>query len=108
MTLFGKARVAVWWWGRNQASNEHPNRNTWLVRSPIHCGELSEDDEWDVIHQHAGKNLGFRNALKLFRRHISSIAATAEAVSVALGAPFLRSDFFIGSETWGVRLNEVA
>merc|ERR1712032_1736715 len=30
------------------------------------------------------------------------------AIAVSVGAPFLRSDFFLGSEKWGVRLNEVA
>merc|ERR1711971_67438 len=37
-----------------------------------------------------------------------AMAQAAEAISKAVGAPFLRSDFFVGSEKWGVRLNEVA
>lgn len=36
------------------------------------------------------------------------MAQIAESVATAFGAPFLRSDFFVGSERWGVRLNEVA
>lgn len=36
------------------------------------------------------------------------MAAAAETIATAVGAPFLRSDFFVGSEKWGVRLNEVA
>jgi len=36
------------------------------------------------------------------------MAAAAESIAKALGAPFLRSDFFVGSDKWGVRLNEVA
>lgn len=36
------------------------------------------------------------------------MAATTEALAAAVGAPFLRADFFVGSPTMGVRLNEVA
>jgi len=36
------------------------------------------------------------------------MAKAAECIATAVGAPFLRSDFFIGSERWGIRLNEVA
>jgi hypothetical protein len=60
------------------------------------------------VHEHVGDNPGFEKALKLFRSHIVNIAACAEAFAVAVGAPFLRCDFFIGSPQWGVRLNEVA
>lgn len=56
----------------------------------------------------AGCNPGFDKALNLFKRNISAITTTAEAVAVAFGAPFLRVDFFVGSPKWGVRLNEVA
>lgn len=109
IVLWGKARLAVWWWGRNVGGpGENPARNAWLVRRPLLPGRLSEDDPWEAIHQHSGNNPGFEKALTLFERHIGSIAATAEAIAVAVGAPFLRSDFFVGSPTWGVRLNEVA
>merc|ERR1712190_529355 len=43
-----------------------------------------------------------------FRSSISVIANIAESVATAFGAPFLRTDFFVGCPKWGVRLNEVA
>jgi len=46
--------------------------------------------------------------LKLFLEAMPAMAATAESIAKAVGAPFLRSDFSVGSEKWGVRLNEVA
>mmetsp|Transcript_13178 Transcript_13178/g.23779 ORF Transcript_13178/g.23779 Transcript_13178/m.23779 type:complete len:582 (-) Transcript_13178:161-1906(-) len=107
--LWGKARLAVWWWGRNAGGpGENPARNAWLVRRLRVPGRLSEDDPWESIHQHTGNNPGFDKAITLFERHIVSIAATAEAIATAVGAPFLRTDFFVGSPTWGVRLNEIA
>jgi len=108
VVLWGKARIAVWWWGRNVAPGECPSRNAWLVRRPARRGELSDEDDWQVAHGHTGHNPGFNRALALFERHISSMAATAEAIAGAFGAPFLRADFFVGSAQWGVRLNEVA
>ena len=37
-----------------------------------------------------------QEAMELFRTHISAISACAEAIAVAVGAPFLRCDFFVG------------
>eukprot|EP00401_Gymnodinium_catenatum_P076409 CAMPEP_0117491466 /NCGR_PEP_ID=MMETSP0784-20121206/18082_1 /TAXON_ID=39447 /ORGANISM="" /LENGTH=597 /DNA_ID=CAMNT_0005286259 /DNA_START=16 /DNA_END=1807 /DNA_ORIENTATION=+ len=108
VVLWGKVRLALWWWGRGSQPDEFPNRNVWLVRRPIRVGELSKEDDWELIHEHTGANLGFDRAVELFRSHISSIAAAAEALAVAVGAPFLRVDFFVGDPTWGLRLNEVA
>lgn len=109
IALWGKARMGLWWWGRNAgAANEAPHRNVWLVRKPAKGGELADSDGWEVIHEHSGKNPGFENALALFRRHMPAMAATAEVMAKAFGAPFLRCDFFVGSAEWGVRLNEVA
>jgi len=108
VVLWGKARVAVWWWGRNPSQNEMPRRNAWLVRKQAKRGVLSEDDEWEAVHQHTGENPGFNRALELFTENMSAIAATAEAIATAVGAPFLRTDFFVGSPEWGIRLNEVA
>lgn len=108
VVLWGKARLAVWWWGHGQGPEEHPGRNTWFVRCPIIRGELNDADQWQVVHQHVGRNVGFERALELFKRHLPSIIATAEGVACAFGAPFLRVDFFVGSPRWGVRLNEVA
>jgi len=108
IVLWGKARLAVWWWGRSDSPGEQPNRNAWLVRRPRVVGEISNDDDWQVIHNHLGHNPGFDKALELFERHISAMAVTAEAVAGAFGAPFLRIDFFVGNPRWGIRLNEVA
>lgn len=108
IVLWGKARLALWWWGRGSATEEFPQRNAWLIRHPSKDGELTDGDEWEVIHEHAGNNPGFDKAVELFRAHISAVAACAEAIAVAVGAPFLRSDFFVGSPQFGVRLNEVA
>jgi len=109
IALWGKVRMGLWWWGRNAgAANEAPHRNVWLVRKPVQQGELGDADSWEVIHEHSGTNPGFENAVMLFRRHMPAMAATAEAMAKAFGAPFLRCDFFVGSAEWGVRLNEVA
>jgi len=107
VVLWGKARLALWWWGRGAAPEEFPNRNAWFVRRPTN-GVLTDQDQWQVVHEHTGSNPGFDRALELFQAHISAMAACAEAIAVAVGAPFLRSDFFVGSPRWGVRLNEVA
>merc|ERR1719181_1063899 len=37
VTLWGKARLGIWWWGRQlegaaPAPNRKPQRNTWIVR----------------------------------------------------------------------------
>jgi hypothetical protein len=71
-------------------------------------GEINDDDSWEVIHNHPGGNMGWENAVKLFKRFMPEMAAFTEALATALGAPFLRADFFVGSQKWGVRLNEVA
>jgi len=105
--LWGKARLALWWWGRGGAPDDMPHRNVWLVRRPTN-GALTDSDTWDFVHKHQGSNPGFEKAIDLFREHIHSMAACAEAIATTVGAPFLRSDFFVGSPRWGVRLNEVA
>jgi len=109
ISLWGKVRMGLWWWGRTAgAPGEAPQRNAWLVRKPMRRNQLSDDDDWQVIHEHEGENPGFETALALFRRHMPAMAATTEAIATAFGAPFLRCDFFVGSAEWGVRLNEVA
>jgi hypothetical protein len=107
VVLWGKARLAVWWWG-HAGTSPHCHRNVWLVRCPAQRGELGEADSWQVIHMHNGANLGFQKAIELFERHIAAMVELAEVIATAVGAPFLRSDFFVGSPQWGVRLNEVA
>merc|ERR1719291_1467146 len=109
VTLWGKARVGVWWWGRSaDASAGKPHRTAWLVRRPGAAGRAGGAEAWQPLHRHPGGNPGFHAALALFARAMPAMAAAAEAVARAVGAPFLRSDFFVGSERWGVRLNEVA
>lgn len=109
ISLWGKVRLALWWWGRGAgAPGESPQRNVWVIRRPSKPGQLSDDDSWEVLHEHQGSNPGFDRAIELFMRHIHAMAATTEAVATAVGAPFLRADFFVGSVKFGVRLNEVA
>jgi len=109
VALWGKARVGIWWWGTNaQQANMVPQRSAWLCRRQRQICELSDDDDWEVAHEHVGRNRGFDVALELFLRHMPAMAATTEHIATMVGAPFLRADFFVGSPEWGVRLNEVA
>eukprot|EP00933_Yihiella_yeosuensis_P064769 TRINITY_DN6828_c0_g1_i1.p1 TRINITY_DN6828_c0_g1~~TRINITY_DN6828_c0_g1_i1.p1 ORF type:complete len:607 (+),score=112.81 TRINITY_DN6828_c0_g1_i1:86-1906(+) len=108
IALWGKVRLAVWWWGRNsEASGEAPQRNVWFVRR-LQNGQITDDDEWEVLHEHQGHNQGFENAIAIFRKHMAAMAATTELIANSFGAPFLRADFFAGCPKRGVRLNEVA
>jgi len=95
ISLWGRVRVGVWWWG-----DLAPQRNAWIVRK--------SEDAWEALHEHDGQNPGFEAALNLFQLHMPKMAATTEHLSHAVGAPFLRADFFVGNEEFGVRLNEVA
>jgi len=108
VVLWGNAYIACWWWGRNASPSEVPHRNAWLVRQPAKRGAISEEDSWVLAHDHPGGNVGHDKAMELFQLHIREMADSAERVARAVGAPFLRTDFFVGSERWGVRLNEVA
>jgi len=109
LALWGKVRMGIWWWGRDASKEEFPQRNAWLVRHPVSDqDELSDADEWKVIHGHSGKNAGFDKAIELFRLHMPTMVTYCEKLATAVGAPFLRADFFVGSPKWGVRLNEVA
>eukprot|EP00928_Gymnodinium_smaydae_P006360 TRINITY_DN12246_c0_g1_i1.p1 TRINITY_DN12246_c0_g1~~TRINITY_DN12246_c0_g1_i1.p1 ORF type:complete len:584 (+),score=83.08 TRINITY_DN12246_c0_g1_i1:137-1753(+) len=108
ITLWGKARIGVWWWGRYLPGRDDALRTTWIVRRPKQRGVLSDDDDWEIAHMHQGHNPGYEASLRLFKQAMPTMALAAEAIATAVGAPFLRSDFFIGSERWGVRLNEVA
>eukprot|EP00927_Polykrikos_kofoidii_P045031 TRINITY_DN3889_c0_g1_i1.p1 TRINITY_DN3889_c0_g1~~TRINITY_DN3889_c0_g1_i1.p1 ORF type:complete len:729 (+),score=92.09 TRINITY_DN3889_c0_g1_i1:78-2264(+) len=108
VTLWGKARLGIWWWGNAKKGNQHAGRNAWFVRRPASAGKLSDSDTWEVVHEHVGTNVGFDCALELFHRHMSAMGVAAEKVARAVGAPFLRCDFFVGCPKWGIRLNEVA
>ena len=96
VTVWGKARIAVWWWGRG----ENSYMNTWFIQKT--------PDLWDVLHKNPDVNPAFEAALNLFTVELHHIAPLAESIASAVGAPFLRSDFFVGDPKWGVRLNEVA
>jgi len=106
IVLWGKARLAIWWWGRGQG--EKPSMNTWLARQPLNPGELGAEDQWRAIHNYPGSSVKFDNAVEVFKRNVSIIANMAESIATAFGAPFLGSDFFVGCPKWGVVLNEVA
>lgn len=108
IVLWGKARLGVWWWGRGEKPEEDASRNLWMVRRQVRKGELSDHDDWEPVHRHSGVDKCFDTGVELIKRHMSEVVAAAERVAVAVGAPFLRSDFFVGSSRWGVRLNEVA
>lgn len=113
VTLWGKARLGIWWWGRDATGttpspSKKYHRNTWLVRKNDAAAFDNSEESWEVLHEHKGENKGFEVALKVFLQAMPAMAAAAESIAKALGAPFLRSDFFVGSEKWGVRLNEVA
>lgn len=56
VTIWGKARVGIWWWGRS--SEPKGRRSTWLVRKPKQR-QLSEEDDWELLHDHRGGNRGF-------------------------------------------------
>ena len=62
--LWGKARVGVWWWGEIA-----PQRTLWLLRRHDQ-GALSELDDWEVLHEHPGRNAGFAAAVSLFAKHM--------------------------------------
>eukprot|EP00929_Paragymnodinium_shiwhaense_P029816 TRINITY_DN17015_c0_g1_i1.p1 TRINITY_DN17015_c0_g1~~TRINITY_DN17015_c0_g1_i1.p1 ORF type:complete len:624 (+),score=134.51 TRINITY_DN17015_c0_g1_i1:71-1942(+) len=105
VTLWGKARMGIWWWGKGIREER---RNTWIVRRLKSPDAFRKEDDWDVLHEHSGANPGFDKACALFKKAMPAMAAAAEGIATAVGAPFLRCDFFVGSEKWGVRLNEVA
>merc|ERR1712232_169255 len=54
VTLFGKARVGVWWWGRRGSGKDNSHRDVWIVRRPVAKTSLGDDDEWDIVHEHVG------------------------------------------------------
>jgi len=94
--LWGEVRTAVWWWGESMPWN------AWIVRN------ATDPQKWDVCHNHDAQDPSFQAALEIFIRHMPEMAATTGRIAAAVGAPFLRADFFLGSSAFGVRLNEVA
>lgn len=109
IALWGKVRLGVWWWGAfDGPCPKVAHRNTWIVRRQVRHCRLSDDDTWEVLHQHSGDNPGFDAAHKILLHHMPAIARMTERLSTVVGAPFLRVDFFVGSPQWGLRLNSVA
>lgn len=94
--LWGRAHSAVWWWGDTALE-----MNTWFARRE------GTENEWDELHEGI-EEPGLREVRAQMLAHMPALATAAEKVAVAVGAPFLRSDFFIGSDEFGVRLNETA
>merc|ERR1719162_2110673 len=108
LVLWGKVRMGIWWWGRESSTTENTHCNVWIVRQPFRNSELGDQDTWKVIHDHTGSNPGFERAIDIFMRYMPAMVECCEALAVAVGAPFMRVDFFVGSPKWGLRLNEVA
>lgn len=120
VVLWGKARLAVWWHGRGGGSgasaplgwaspctSDASGQNTWFVRRPV--GErLGALDAWEPLQENPAPTQSYWAAVRVFRLHVAEVAAAAERVAVAVGAPFLRLDFFVGDQRWGPRLNEAA
>eukprot|EP00747_Dinoflagellata_sp_TGD_P099930 gnl/TRDRNA2_/TRDRNA2_167896_c1_seq14.p1 gnl/TRDRNA2_/TRDRNA2_167896_c1~~gnl/TRDRNA2_/TRDRNA2_167896_c1_seq14.p1 ORF type:complete len:555 (-),score=71.40 gnl/TRDRNA2_/TRDRNA2_167896_c1_seq14:113-1777(-) len=108
MALWGKVREAVWWWGPHDTSTLSAARNVWIVRRPKKADQLSDEDDWEFLHNHKGHNIGWDRAVELFMRHMPAMSKTTEVLATAVGAPWLRADYFVGDIELGPRLNEVA
>jgi hypothetical protein len=93
-TLWGKTRVGVWWWGTGK------EENAWIVQG--------SRGEWRALHDNPKSTDEYKRSLGLILQQMPQMARDAEKIAIAVGTPFLRSDFFVGSEKWGTRLNEVA
>jgi hypothetical protein len=106
LLLWGKARLATWWWGHSNNPDDQP-RNVWLARHLSQSGEFSSNDSWVLLSSFDNADPACCRALEIVLKQIPAMVALAETVAVAVGAPLLRADFFAGSERWGVRLNDV-
>merc|ERR1711985_190354 len=73
-TLWGRARVGNWWWGRRENKDEAPHRNVWLIRRLQSQVCISDSDVWEVLHEHPGRNVGFDEAVRLFQHHMPRAA----------------------------------
>jgi hypothetical protein len=105
VTLWGKTRAGIWWWAPKSAdSTSRWERNAWIVQPQAE----QRSSRWHVIHENPYANAEYEQALQLILQAMPAMAAAAEKIATAVGAPFLRSDFFVGSAKFGVRLNEVA
>eukprot|EP00747_Dinoflagellata_sp_TGD_P099939 gnl/TRDRNA2_/TRDRNA2_167896_c1_seq23.p1 gnl/TRDRNA2_/TRDRNA2_167896_c1~~gnl/TRDRNA2_/TRDRNA2_167896_c1_seq23.p1 ORF type:complete len:544 (-),score=63.00 gnl/TRDRNA2_/TRDRNA2_167896_c1_seq23:113-1744(-) len=108
IAVWGKVREATWWWGAHDNQYLSASRNCWIVRRPKKPDQLSDEDDWEVLHNHTGSNVGWDRAVELFMRHMPAMSKTTEVLATAVGAPWLRADYFVGDIELGPRLNEVA
>jgi len=99
--LWGRPSLASWW-SHGAKSGEKP------IVTFVRSIEREATDEWRILHSRAGCEPMYCKAVEVLQHELPAIAAAAQSVSTRLGAPFLRADFFAGSEKWGIRLNEVA
>jgi len=122
--LFGKARVAVWYFGLDDELLK-PG----LLHSRVPSREFTaffyfdtSSGEWHVVNLEQleydlrqvselavdGFQRSYMNVIRMLKIHLDGAAERSEYVAVALGAPLIRADFFVGCKYWGVILNEVA
>lgn len=103
VTLWGRTRLAAWWWGREyQPPSSLPHRNAWITRRPHTRGKLSHDDVWEAVHEHSGENFGFHSAVALFVRHMPAMWTSSSGVlGGACGS--MRSRTAAASSTAGAR-----
>mmetsp|Transcript_62749 Transcript_62749/g.99120 ORF Transcript_62749/g.99120 Transcript_62749/m.99120 type:complete len:1087 (-) Transcript_62749:8-3268(-) len=103
--LWGRCRLASWW---SHGANSGDQPIVTLARNLVHNSRSGSTDEWSVLHSRAGSDPMYYKALEVLQCEVQTIAATAESLATEVGSPFLRADFFVGSERWGIRLNDVA
>eukprot|EP00747_Dinoflagellata_sp_TGD_P099937 gnl/TRDRNA2_/TRDRNA2_167896_c1_seq21.p1 gnl/TRDRNA2_/TRDRNA2_167896_c1~~gnl/TRDRNA2_/TRDRNA2_167896_c1_seq21.p1 ORF type:complete len:553 (-),score=87.48 gnl/TRDRNA2_/TRDRNA2_167896_c1_seq21:113-1771(-) len=108
IAIWGRVREATWWWGTEDTPTLPTARNVWIVRRPKKADQLSDEDDWEFLHNHKGHNIGWDRAVELFMRHMPAMSKTTEVLATAVGAPWLRADYFVGDIELGPRLNEVA
>jgi hypothetical protein len=104
ITLWGKTRLGIWWFGPKCNDPKIKwERNAWMVQQGNQPGE-----PWQVIREGNFQTPEYEQGLQLVLQAMPTMASSAERIAKAVGTPFLRSDFFVGSSKWGIRLNEVA
>lgn len=108
VTLWGVTRLAIWWWGPKGHETAQWQRNAWIVHEASSEERRDVERGWQVFHENPQADAKYNAMLQIILQAMPTMALTAEKIARATGAPFLRSDFFVGSPQWGVRLNEVA
>jgi len=103
VTLWGKTRVGIWWFGTDRTVYDN---NAWFV--PVVGAGKAETESWKALPAMPNRTAAHSSGVQLVLKAMPTLARAAEKIARATGAPFLRSDFFVGSSKYGVRLNEVA